>query len=279
MPTAIPTTASAAASALADDFERTFEILFADDESLRSRVYAVRYQVFCRELGYDMRQTDGLEADPYDDRSLHCLLRHRASGLDTGCVRLVLPRADRGGGLPFERFGLLHVDRRLLDWRRLDPSQCCEISRLAVVSQFRRRLGEQAHPDGVADDGEGVGGGSRRRFPFIAIALYHAVIALTLQRGYRWIFMVIEPRLQRHLLRYGVHLRQISPEFDYFGQRAVFVTTREQFQADVAGWRPEWRELYGNVHRQLLGCAPPDSDYGYGDGSCRNGSSALASSI
>src|SRR5687767_12585927 len=126
------------AGTLAYDFAHTFSMALADTEELRSRVYQLRYQVFCQELGYAMRQTDGQEADPYDQRSLHCLLQHRASRIDTGCVRLVLPLPGRGGGLPFESFGMRYVDRRLLDWRKLDATSCCEVSRLAVAAQFRR---------------------------------------------------------------------------------------------------------------------------------------------
>lgn len=252
-------TAAIPPEALARDFARSFDLTLADTDALRSRVYQVRYQVFCQELGYDMKQSDGLEADTYDSRSLHCLLRHRASGLDTGCVRLVLPLPN-GGGLPFESFGLRYVDRRLLDWKQIDPTSCCEVSRLAVVSEFRRRLGEQAHADGVAEIDDPANSGPHRRFPFIAISLYHAVTALILQRGYEWVFMVIEPRLQRHLSRYGLNLRQISPEFEYFGQRATYVITREQLQADVFSWRPELQGLYGNVHQQLLGSPPPQPD-------------------
>jgi N-acyl amino acid synthase of PEP-CTERM/exosortase system len=246
-------------TSLARDFERSFEIKLADTDVLRNRVFQLRYQVFCKELGYDMTQVDGLEADAYDDRSLHCLLRHRASGHDTGCVRLVLPLAD-GGGLPFESFGLRYVDRQLLDWKKVDPKLCCEVSRLAVVSEFRRRLGEQAHADGVAEVDDPANSGPHRRFPFIAISLYHACTALILQRGYEWVFMVIEPRLQRHLGRYGLNLRQISPEFEYFGQRAAYLLTGAQLRSDVENWRPEWQQLYGNVHTQLLGHWPGTPD-------------------
>lgn len=239
---------------LAADFSRTFDLKLASDEALRARVYAVRHRVFCQELGYPMENDGELEADTYDNQSLHCLLRHKSTGTDVGCLRLVLPLAD-GGGLPFESFGLRYVDRTLLDWRQLDSKHCCEISRLAVVSQFRRRAGEQTNPEGIGDEDD-IDDFMRRRFPFLAVSLYHAVIALILERGYQSIFMVIEPRLQRHLQRYGVAVRQISPTFEYYGQRAVYVTTGEQFRSEVAVWNQELRGLYDEVHRQMLGRYP-----------------------
>lgn len=239
---------------LADDFARTFEIAVADTDALRERVYQLRHRVFCDELGYAMKSDGALEADQYDAQSLHCLLRHKASNTDTGCVRLVLSLAG-GGGLPFESFGLRYVDRKLFDWKQIDSTRCCEISRLAVAANFRRRAGEFNNPEGIGDDADSDSF-MHRRFPFIAVSLYHAVIAQVLRRGYRWIFMVVEPRLQRHLQRYGVRVEQISPTFEYFGSRAVYMTTGEQFAREVESWGEELRGLYANVHRQLFGAAP-----------------------
>lgn len=241
---------STIAPSLAADFSRTFDMKLAVDDSTRARVYAVRHQVFCQELGYPMQNDGHLEADTYDNQSLHCLLRHKPTQTDVGCLRLVLPLAD-GGGLPFESFGMRYVDRNLLDWKALDSKSCCEISRLAVVSQFRKRAGEQSNPEGIGDEEE-VDAFMRRRFPFLAVSLYHAVIALILQRNYHSVFMVIEPRLQRHLQRYGVVVRQVSPTFEYYGQRAVYVTTGEQFRREVSIWNTELRELFNAVHQQLL---------------------------
>lgn len=218
------------------EFGKTFQLTLADTPELKARAFRLRCAVFCRELGFAMRQEEGLEADAYDGQSLHCLLTHRASGEDVGCIRLVLPRRS-GGGLPFEGFGLRYVDRSLLDWRQLDSRLCCEVSRLAVCPNFRHRLAGETQASSA---------------PVVAISLYHSVIALILDRGYSHVFMVIEPRLGRHLKRYGIQLQQISPAFEHYGSRATFVTTRQQLLWEVNHWRPEWRDVYEDVHRQLL---------------------------
>ena len=248
--------ASSSELSLADDFARTFEITLAATDEQRARIYRLRHRVFCEELGYALDSDGAQEADDCDAQSIHCLLRHRASGLDTGCVRLVLPLAS-GGGLPFEGYGLRYVDRKLFDWKQVDSRQCCEISRLAVASYFRRRAGEYATPEGVVDGGAGESDGfMQKRFPFIAVSLYHAAIALVLQRQYPFIFMTVAPRLQRHLQRYGVRLQQISPVFEHCGSRAVYVTTSAQFQREVDSWGAELQGLYRNVQQQLFGTAP-----------------------
>lgn len=228
----------------ARDFGLHYHMQLADSEALRRRVYELRYQVFCRELGYAMTQQEGREADSYDSHSLHTLLIHPDSNTDVGCIRLVLP-LQRGGGLPFEGFGLRYVDPHLLDWKKLDPTQCCEVSRLAVAPDFRQRLAQA---------------GNNVDAPVIALSLYHAVIAQILELGYQWIFMVVEPRFSRHLQRYGIKLQQISPAFEYYGSRAAFVTTRDQLLYEVEQWRAGWRGLFDDVHDQLYGPALPQRD-------------------
>lgn len=245
---------SPAVLSLAESFARTFEIAIADTDEARARAFRVRHQVFCQEFGYEMENDGALEADTYDAQSIHCILRHRSSGLDTGCIRLVMPLAG-GGGLPFESFGLRYVDRKLFDWRQVDSRRCCEISRLAVTSSFRRRSGERNTVDGIVDADE-VDSFSGGRFPFIAVSLYQAAMALVLQRQYQWVFMVVEPRLQRHLQRFGVRVDQISPTFDYYGKRAVYMTSGEKVQREVNSWNGELQGLYTNVHQQLLGFLP-----------------------
>lgn len=225
-----------------DSFKRQFSIQLASSDALQRRAFALRCQVFCTELGFGMTQAEGRESDHYDSHSLHCLIQHRASGTDVGCVRLVLP-GERGGQLPFESFGVRYIDRELLDWRELDPTRCCEISRLAVLDGYR-------HPIRGSDESSKT---RARDLPSVALALYQATIALALDRGFDKIFMVGEPRLARHLGTLGIHMRQVSPTFEYFGPRAVFVAENADFQAAVDGWHAERQALYGFVAGALLG--------------------------
>lgn len=236
-----------ASTPLGADFNRTFELLLAADEALQQRAAAIRRELFADRLSDHPAKVD-------DTQGVDCLLRHRPSGLDAGCVRLVFPDAG-GGGLPFERYGLRYIDRSRFDWKQLDAQHCCEISQLAVSAQFRRRPGEYDSAAGVAD-GDDTDRFTRRRFPFIAVVLYHASIVLVLQRGYRHVFMTIEPRLQRHLQRHGITVRQISAVFEGEGQRAVYMTTAEQLKIEMSGWSPELKGLYSIVHTQLLGRSP-----------------------
>lgn len=226
------------ASAAGRIFAENFSIRLARDEASRDRVARVRYQVYCDELGFQLDQRDGRETDAYDSHSLLCLLQHRASGLDAGCIRLVLP-APGGGELPFEPSGRSYIDRSRLDLDRLDRFRSCEVSRLALTPRFRYQLEER---------GDSL---DRRCLPMLSMSLYHAAIALILGSDLQSVFMVNEVRLQRLLQRMGIHLLQVSDEFDYYGRRAVFFTHRAQLLDEMQGWRSDWLSLFGEVCRQL----------------------------
>lgn len=238
-----------------DSFKRQFDIQLASSDEIRRRAFALRCQVFCEELGFGMTQADGHESDPYDNHSLHCLIQHKTAAADVGCVRLVLP-GERGGNLPFEKFGLLHVDRKLLDWRELDPTRCCEVSRLAVLETHRRPWRADASTQAHADAAKT----RTRDLPSVVLSLYQAIIAMSLDRDFEWNFMVGEPRLARHLDLFGIRMRQVSPTFEYFGPRAVFVASKADFQAAVDGWSSERQDLYAFVAQSLFGTKPALKD-------------------
>ena len=81
---------------LSQHFERYFCIQRANSAALRERVFSLRYQVYCHELGYALPHAGTREFDEYDQLADHVLLEHRVSGADVGCIRLVHPHFLRG---------------------------------------------------------------------------------------------------------------------------------------------------------------------------------------
>ena len=231
---------------LTSQFFRRFEIFFADNNSLRQRVYQIRHRVYCQELGA-LQGNDGLEVNEHDDHSLHVLLHDRINDVDVACIRVIEP-LNGGGGLPFEAIALCHMDRRQLDLKQLEPTQCCEISRLAVLENIRRPSG---HGVNVSELGSIAVAKDLR--VFIPIALSYAGLAVSLAYNYKWMFMVAEPRLQRFLTRYGLISRQISPAFEWFGQRALFVFNGDDLLAEMRKWKPQWCEFYNHIESRVAG--------------------------
>lgn len=199
-------------------FEKYFTAHVATDDGQRRAAYRIRHEVYCEELGYEPARPDGLEHDAFDARSLHCLLRSIANEEFVGCVRLVLadPVA-HSARLPFETLCGDTLDRRLVDPDAFPRDAIAEVSRLAVVGRYRRRSGERQTPVTISE--RDFGTPDRPRFPYLAVGLYLAMIALARRHGLDTLFMLTEHRLARQLTRLGVHLQQIGPPVEHRGLR------------------------------------------------------------
>jgi N-acyl amino acid synthase of PEP-CTERM/exosortase system len=233
-------TASERTTAIAADFSERYQILIASTETLRRKVYRVRHQVFCDELGYAMNRTRGQEFDDHDAGSLHVLLRERVSGISIGCFRLVMPQPEGGIWLPFDDYGVPHVDNQLFDWNTVNRARSAEVSRLALSSA---RRGSRADKQTGPSDS------------YLATAMFYAVSALVLNLNIENVFMVIEPRLGRLISRYGFTLDQISPPFEYYGQRATFTTNLKRTQRQLLELKTPWRDLFDVIENQLFSTA------------------------
>lgn len=242
---------SAEAVHLIEAFRRYFEIVPAETAALRDEVFRIRFEVYCHELGYEPAAAfpDGRERNEFDERSLHCLLRHRPSGVFAGCVRLVLNnREGARATLPFERTCGASLWRHVLDPDRLPRAAFGEISRLAVVSAFRRRAGEHAFPHGVANEADWPPLDERRVFPHIALGLYLAAAALALREEVHTVFAMMEPRLARHMRRYGIVYTQAGDIVEHRGQRGPFFIDRDTL---YSGLGPDFLQLLELLHADL----------------------------
>ena len=210
-------------------YHEYFNIKLADTDELRDRVFRLRYDVYCRELGWEDPAVfpDGREIDEFDETSIHCLLIHRPSGRDAGAVRLVRP----GPESPEPCLPLLtHYDPALFnsDQSPLKQLKGCfgEISRLALREQFRRRPGERDTPDGHGPELFDWTLDDRRRFPHIALGLYLAAATVGLAEGMTSVYAMMEPRLARHLHFGGIYFEPVGEAIEFRGARAPFHISR-----------------------------------------------------
>lgn len=204
---------------LADGFKRSFQIVPALDDALRNEVYFVRHDVYARELGYEPVREDQRETDAYDARSIHCLLRTASSPQrPVGTARLVLTDPDdRDAPLPVEKTCRDTLDRSILDTAGLPREKVAEVSRLAVMGEFRRRKGEQGQE--VAIDARDFGEDNQPRFPYIPVSLYIASVALAQRHGIEYLLTLTEPRLAAHFAKLGVNIVPIGGPVEHRGQR------------------------------------------------------------
>jgi N-acyl amino acid synthase of PEP-CTERM/exosortase system len=228
-------------------FSKYFRVLPALDDELRRAVFGIRHAVYCEELGYEQPRGDKLETDEFDDHSVHCLLQSIRYRHFVGCVRLVLADArDPGFQLPFERLCAATLDRSIVDPSRLDRRKVAEVSRLAVISQYRRRRGEQGAPGSI--DEHDYGTPDRPRFPYIAAGLYLGMVAQARHHGIEKLFMLTERTLAKQLARLGVNLTVIGAPIEHRGNRYPSMMS---VQAVIDGLNMFVRPLFAVIAEEI----------------------------
>ncbi|MCG5502074.1 PEP-CTERM/exosortase system-associated acyltransferase [Ectothiorhodospira lacustris] len=235
---------------LVEHFQDFFLVLKADTQALREQVFQIRYDVYCREFGYEKEEDcpGGMERDDYDAHSEHCLIMHRPSGQGAGCIRVVSPHeAESIAQIPMERFCGQSLNHPELHPGLLPRSDLAEVSRLAVHTQFRRRQGESESPIGLAI-AETITDEQRRTFPLLGLALFCAGTSLMGRLGREHAFVMMERRLARMLQSAGFPFVQVGEPMEYHGPRAAYHVT---VQSVLDSMRKDIRELHDFVHESL----------------------------
>ncbi|XQW85378.1 PEP-CTERM/exosortase system-associated acyltransferase [Thalassotalea piscium] len=236
---------------IAENFNQFFRIRFADTKELRQEAFKIRYGVYSSELGWEPENEQEMESDECDDYAYHCLLEHRRTGVFAGCIRLIIPPTDDPNKpLPFEANCLHSARKEVFDTSTLPRGSFGEISRLAVLASFRRREKEKnvpyvlnnINPQTIYSEEE------RRNFPNIAMGLYLGGIALASLCQHQGMVVMMEPRLNRRLKRFGLPFQQIGDETDYHGQRAMFYLAEDDFHKDLT---EQLEELYAIIYKEM----------------------------
>jgi len=244
---------------LREGFRSRFAVVPALSENLVEEVYRVRHRVYCEELGFEAVRPDAQERDEYDAHALHLLLRQAGTGEPVGTARLVRPNPlDPAAPLPFERFCAASLDRSIVDPRKLPRTTVAEVSRLAVMHQFRRRKGEASQPAPVSEGDFGTE--ENPRFPYILVSLYLGIVAMAGIHGVETLFILTEPRLAAHFAKLGVNVRQIGTPIEHRGLR---IPSMMSVSSIVSGLNGEVQPLYLEVMEEVAhtlrarGDAPP----------------------
>ena len=234
-------------------FSRYFHVAPALDDASRNEVYFIRHDVYARELGFEKPRADQREMDRYDRHSVHCIVRTAdAARRPVGCVRLVIPdAADPHAPLPFESLCQHTLDRSIIDPRQCPRGRIAEVSRLAIMGEFRRRKGEQQQP--LAINTEDCGGAPIPRFPNIPISLYFAAVAMAQRHGIEYLFTLTEPRLARHFAMAGVDIQPIGKAVEHRGSRVPSVLHVSEVYPRLRSFmRPIWHEVQAQIDSALV---------------------------
>jgi len=229
-------------------FSKYFTVVPALTDEVRRAAYRIRHDVYCKDLSYEDVRADGMESDEYDAHSAHCVLQSRENGDYVGCIRLVMARPDDPHyALPFERLCAKAIDRSIADPAKLPREKIAEVSRLAVVSRYRRRKDEGNRPADINE--EDFGTPQRPRFPYIPVGLYLGMIAQARHHGIETLFVLTEPRLAKHLSRLGVRVRRIGDLIEHRGLRAPSQISVNNVVEDLGTFvRPLFDVIAGEVN-------------------------------
>ncbi|MBR9904550.1 MAG: PEP-CTERM/exosortase system-associated acyltransferase [Gammaproteobacteria bacterium] len=220
-------------SSFNDDF--IFSIALTETE--KNRIYKLRHEVYCQEIGYHPAQlTDKkTESDIHDSHSIHCLIEHRRSRLAAGCLRLVLP-APYGEGkmkrLPLQDFGEHTLPHEVLHPAKLPYESICEISRFAIARTFRHKAINHETLTPSAFDYQFTAQ-ERKTFPLIVIALFLATYSLVGLMKKRHVFAMMEPRLPRLLSMSGFKFTKVGESIEMHGKRNAFYIDHSKAEKEM----------------------------------------------
>ncbi|HLG88374.1 MAG TPA: PEP-CTERM/exosortase system-associated acyltransferase [Alphaproteobacteria bacterium] len=203
---------------LRERFDRYFEIVTANTPELLRQAYRIRYQVYCVEHPFEKsaEHPDQLEVDAFDDRAIHSLILHRATGDPAGTVRLIRPDPRRPEG----SFSLQQlVEPGLLERVPDFPIRSmAEISRFSISKTFRRRAGDTLYGENIPQTPEADEAG-RRSGPLMRLGLMQAILSMSRTLGITHWCAVMEPTLLRILAATAIEFTPIGPKVEYHGLR------------------------------------------------------------
>ena len=233
---------------LGDGYKSYCAIAPALDPARVDDVFFIRHDVYARELGFEPVRESQRETDQYDARSVHCLVRTSKEPTRlVGCARVVLTDSQAPDApLPFELTCRNTLDRSIIDPAKLPRHKIAEVSRLAVLSEFRRRKGEQQSAAVISDSD--FGSEQQPRFPFIPVSLYIGAVALARRQGVEYLFTLTEPRLAEHFGKLGVHIVPIGGPVEHRGQRIPSMLRVEGMYESL---RTMIRPLWNTINEQI----------------------------
>lgn len=229
-------------------FSNFLEPVVAETNDVKNQSFNIRHKVYCEELGFEPIQKNGLEIDEFDKYSSPCLIKHKRTETYAGTVRLVRPSKEQDL-LPIEKFCLNSITHKTLNPTNFARKDICEISRLAVPKEFRKRQMDKFNGAALGIINEKTYSENELRcFPFIAVGLYFSAASVILQNNIKHTYVMMEPRLARSLRFIGIKFDQLGPIVDYHGQRAPFYINPSLFYSSL---RPSFGVMLRNIQNQV----------------------------
>jgi len=237
---------------LSNYFNRYFDLVPVHSDLLLEEVLRLRYQVYCIENTiFDKKRCEGLkERDLYDTRSIHQLIRHKASGLYVASVRFILPDpVNPQKEFPIETFCRQSFYDEILPPEKYPHDSLAEVSRFLVSRDREREI------MGFSSSEKGLQTRSiyKRKDGLICYLLLFGLICAVLRTATarklsHW-YVGIEPKLLRLFRMFGIRFLELGPLVEYHGKRLPCLGSTESILSSIREYRPE---LYAFVTQKSL---------------------------
>lgn len=230
-------------------YQKYFYTVKATTSELQKLAYRLRYQVYYEEqkMISSKHVINRIETDIWDPHSIHCLQFHKPSSLPIGNVRLIPLDGSSTHSLPIEEHYTKTFNFQNMPINDLREGKTGEISRMAIVSSFRRRACDQTYAFETDINRERE---SDKRFSlnYMPMCLAFTAIILMMEANLDYGAALMEPRLARLLARFGIDLKQIGEPMEYFGVRAPYLifpdTTYQSLPAS-------YKDLFDFIRQEL----------------------------
>lgn len=231
---AMASLASNDAKTISRHFSQYLKPQIASTNGLKHDVYKLRHQVYCEELHFEEIKENYEECDDFDKRSIHCFVRHLSSSKLAGTVRLIESHSPEEL-LPIEQFCSHAITHPVLNPAKFPRDTICEISRLAIPENFRKRTIDKFAGAATGAINEQIYSETELRcFPYIAICLYMSAIAVAMSVNRVHGFVMMEPRLARSLSFIGIQFQSIGEVIDYHGKRGPYYINGIQLRKSLS---------------------------------------------
>jgi len=238
------------AKSIAEHFTLFLTPEVANTNELRDEVFRIRHNVYCEELAFEQVKAEGKEQDEFDHHSIFSLIKHKPTDVYTSCVRVVKSSSE-DELLPIEKYCLDSITNKELHPSNFPRNEICEISRLAVKADFRRRATDKFKGSAIGAISEASYSETELRcFPFIAIGLYMAAATMAINTGVKHTYVMMEPRLARSMKFVGIKFIQLGEAIDYHGIRAPYYINPNIFLDNLS---PGFASLYQSIKADIGG--------------------------
>lgn len=228
-----------------NNFFEKFDVRLADSDADKQEIYKLRHDVFLQELGYELSgiPDEKQERDDYDNNAIYVMVIRRETQQIVGSARIVVPQTHLVGRLsylPVENYCGRELASKNVSLSDISREQLCEISRIVVARQFRKRT------DLAGNDLQDAGLNAVNRL--ISIALFVSSAALLETMGRPHVMGFIEKKFARLLRGTGMKIERISPFHDICGLRAAYYGNTHDSLSHVS---PLFSQMYELVKKRL----------------------------